>query len=328
MTPVHHLRKTRTALVVSLIAATLALVPASPALAVTKGTYVLEQVSTLTELDNQASAIQSALATTGVLGLTVRVPWTSLEPTFGVYDFSIFDRARQIAGTKRLTVRFIAGRYTPSFRMGRYMVYDGSESGGLGAGSKVPLPFQTNGQPNWTFENGWKALADKIISWANSHSVKLIHFSWPGLLWAELALTNQMMRQSGYSYAVVRDLHFRLVDYALSHTDTSTSVEFPSTGHCPNSLLMDIRSHILASQYSWRAILQSNNVSPTSGGVMGTPPRRGAQVVSASNTYNWYAVYTKVREMSAEYVEVYTPSFTGGTSYQLRQEIARFYQAS
>jgi hypothetical protein len=326
MTPSRSLTRTRTALAVSLVAATLALVPASPALAVTKGTYVLEQVSTLTELNYQAAAIQAAIATTGVLGFTIRVPWTSLEPAFGVYDFSILDRARAIAGTKQLTVRFIAGRYTPSFRMGRYMVYDGSESGGLGAGSKVPLAFQTNGQPNSTFETGWKALTDRLITWSNSHSVKLIHFSWPGLLWAELALTNQMMNQSGYSYAVVRDMHFRLIDYALSHTGVGTSVEFPSTGHCPNSLLMDIRSHVLASQYSGRAILQSNNVSPTSGGVMGTPPRRSAQVVSASNTYDWYAVYQKVRSMSAEYLEVYTPSFTGGTSYQLRQQISAFYQ--
>jgi hypothetical protein len=49
--------------------------------------------------------------------------------------------------------------------------------------------------------------------------------------------------------------------------------------------------------------------------------------MGASNTYDWSAVYQKVRDMSAEYLEVYTPSFTGGTSNQLRQQISGFYQA-
>jgi hypothetical protein len=139
-------------------------------------------------------------------------------------------------------------------------------------------------------------------------------------------LIDQMMQQRGYSYAVVRDMHFRMVDYALARTGSGTVVEFPSTGHCTNQLLMDIKSHILTLSQQGRVILQSNNLSPTSGGVMGTPPRRAAQVVSASNSYNWSAVFLKALSMSAEYIEVYTPSFSGGTSQQLRSQIAGFYR--
>jgi hypothetical protein len=288
---------------------------------------VLEQADSVAELDRMSSSITSALANAGVLGLTIRVPWNILEPTLGVYDFRILDRAKQLAGTKRLTVRFMAGRYTPSFRLGYSMAYNGSVTGGLGAGSKIPLPFTQTGGINTTFETGWKALVDRLVGWAGNNGVRLLHFSWPGLLWAELALIDQMMQQRGYSYAVVRDMHFRMVDYVLARTGSGTMVEFPSTGHCTNQLLMDIKSHILALSQQVRVILQSNNLSPTSGGVMGTPPRRAAQVVSASNSYNWSAVFLKAISMSAEYVEVYTPSFTGGTSQQLRSQIASFYRA-
>jgi hypothetical protein len=286
---------------------------------------VLEQASTVAELDRMAPSIRSALANNGVLGLTIRVPWNALEPTLGAYDFRVLDRAKQLAGTKRLTVRFMAGRYTPSFRLGNSMVYNGSATGGLGAGSRVPLAFTQTGGVNSTFETGWKALADRLIGWSRNNGVQLLHFSWPGLLWAELALIDQMIQQRGYNYSVVRDMHFRMVDYALARTTSRMLVEFPSTGHCPNQLLMDIKSHILALSQQGRVILQSNNLSPTSGGVMGTPPRRAAQVVSASNSYNWSAVFLKARSMSAEYVEVYTPSFSGGTSQQLRSQIASFY---
>lgn len=323
----HHMsRSFRIVIALALVASTLLVVAGGArASSTARGTYVLEQAGSVAELNLAAPSISLALANNGVLGLTVRVPWNILEPSFGVYDFTILDRAKQLAGTKRLTVRFMAGRYTPSFRLGNSFVYSGSATGGLGAGSRVPLPFTQTGGVNTTFEAGWKALVDRLIIWARNNGVTLLHFSWPGLLWAELALIDEMMRQPGYSYAIVRDMHFRMIDYALAHTGSLTSVEFPSTGHCPNQLLMDIRSHILALPQQGRVILQSNNLSPTSGGVMSSPPRRAGQVVSASNSYNWALVFQKVRSISAEYVEVYTESFSGGTSQQLKTQIASFY---
>jgi hypothetical protein len=44
-----------------------------------------------------------------------------------------------------------------------------------------------------------------------------------------------------------------------------------------------------------------------------------------SNTYLWDRVYDKVRSMYGVYLEVYTPSFSGGTSDQLRREAAGFH---
>ena len=47
-------------------------------------------------------------------------------------------------------------------------------------------------------------------------------------------------------------------------------------------------------------------------------------MLQPENSYDWSAVFADARTMYAEYVEVYTPSFTGGTSDQLRSEIAAF----
>jgi hypothetical protein len=45
--------------------------------------------------------------------------------------------------------------------------------------------------------------------------------------------------------------------------------------------------------------------------------------------YDWSAVYDDARTMHAEYVEIYTPSFTAGSAAdrdELRAEIRRFAQ--
>ncbi len=47
-------------------------------------------------------------------------------------------------------------------------------------------------------------------------------------------------------------------------------------------------------------------------------------MVDGGNAYDWAAVYRNARAMGAEYVEVYTSSFTGGTSAQLAAEADRF----
>ena len=124
------------------------------------GTWVLEQIMSRKALQQRASAIRDALSIPGVVGFSIRVPWSLLEPTKGHYDFRVLQRARRIAAPKQLSVRFIAGVYTPAFWMGNSMIYDGSVTGGVGAGQPVPLPFAANGGPNRRFERGWGRLVD------------------------------------------------------------------------------------------------------------------------------------------------------------------------
>ena len=107
----------------------------------------------------------------------------------------------RLAAPKQLSVRFIAGTYTPPFWMGHSMIYDGSVTGGVGAGRAVPLPFAADGGPNRRFERGWTRLVDRLADWSIRHHLSLLHLAWPGLVWSEMGVTQQMMDQPGYSYA-------------------------------------------------------------------------------------------------------------------------------
>jgi len=319
------------ALVLALAASTLsAAVGPSPARAATRnyyrGTWVLQEASTVTQLNRQATAIRRALRLDGVIGLSIRVPWKALEPRKGVYDFRVLKRAREIAGDRKLAIRFMAGRFTPSFRMGHSMVYNGSSTGGRGKGAVVPLAFGRNGGPNEVFERGWQKIVDRLVYWGRHHRVRLVHLSWPGLLWAELALVDQMMKQPGYSYAAARNTHLRLLSYGLKKTTKRLSIEFATTGHAPIQLNLDIQNRLLASPRRGRCFFQANNVGPGGWGLPSTPPppKRGAQMVGGGNNYDWREVYDAVRGMYATYLEVYTTSFSGGTATQLKYHASRF----
>ena len=291
-----------------------------------RGTWVLQEASSVRQLNLHAERIRRALRIDGVIGLSVRVPWRSLEPRKGVYDLSIFRRAREIAGREKLAIRFMAGRFTPSFRLGHSMVYDGSATGGRGRGSVVPLPFGRNGGPNDAFERGWKRLVDRVAAWGRTHrTTRILHLSWPGLLWAELALIDQMQRQPGYSYAAASNTHQRLLSYGMRKATRRMYVGFASTGHAPWQLNADITRRLLTSRNRGRIFLQANNLG--SGYALPRdvpPPRRGAQVVGQGGSYDWARVYDQVRAMYGTYLEVYTPSFSSGNAGQLAREAAAF----
>ena len=91
-------------------------------------------------------------------------------------------------------------------------------------------------------------------------------------------------------------------------------------------MYVDLKQHLMASPKRGRCILLANNLTDHTSPLLheAPPPRRAAQMLQPDNTYDWSAVFDDARTMYAEYVEVYTPSFTGGTSDQLRTEIAAF----
>jgi hypothetical protein len=318
------LRK-RLALVV-LVTLALMLTPAGDASAAGRGTWVLQEARSSSELRHEAHRIKKVLSHRGILGLSVRVPWSRLEPRKGVYHFAILRKARRIAGAKALAIRFMAGKWTPSFRRGNSMIYDGAVTGGLGQGAVVPLPFGRDGGPNRRFDRGWKELVIHLVRWAKHHRVHLVHLSWPGLLWSEMALTDQMMAQPGYSYRAVRRTHIRLMRFGIRRTTKRLRVEFALSGYAPSRLFGDVQTFVLSHRWR-RVILQNNNLSDVHSGLPfgdAPPPLRAAQVIQPSNTYEWSSVFRNAREMYARYVEVYTPSFYGGTPDRLYRQVRRF----
>src|SRR5262245_12126476 len=81
-----------------------------------QGTWPLQQGLTRGQLTRLRPKLESALRVPGVTGLSLRVPWSLLEPRKGRYDFRVLQKALKIARPKELSVRFIAGAYTPAFR--------------------------------------------------------------------------------------------------------------------------------------------------------------------------------------------------------------------
>jgi hypothetical protein len=272
--------------------------------------------------------LEAALKVPGVTGLSLRVPWTMLEPRKGHYDLRVLRTARRIAAPKELSVRFIAGAYTPSFRRGNSFVYDGSETFGVGAGMRVPLPFNDRGGPNRRFERGWRHLVDRLVRWSKDRDLALLHLAWPGLVWSEMGVVDQMMDEHGYSYAQARDTHIRLLRYGLKVTTKRLHVEFPWAGFVPQQLYVDLMDVVTASPRPGRIVLLANNLTDSTSPLLNDPPlpRRAAQMLQPE-AYDWAAVFDDARTMYAEYVEVYTPSFTLGTAAQrdaLRAEIAAY----
>ena len=291
------------------------------------GTWVLQQVMSLDSLDQVSSDVEDALAIGGVVGFSLRVPWSMLEPSKGHYDFRVLNRARRLAAPKQLSVRFIAGIYTPPFWMGHSMIYDGSVTGGVGAGQAVPLPFAADGGPNARFERGWTRLVHRLAGWSLDHHLVLLHLAWPGLVWSEMGVTDQMMGEAGYSYEQARDTHIRLMDEGLAVSRPRMDVEFPFAGFVPSQMYVDLKAHLMASPKRHRMILLANNLTDQTSPLLheAPPPRRAAQMLQPDNTYDWPAVFDDAHMMFAEYVEIYTPSFTGGTSGQLPREILSFF---
>jgi hypothetical protein len=293
-----------------------------------QGTWVLQQVMTRSQLGRLRPELEAALRVPGVTGLSLRVPWTLLEPRKGHYDFRVLRRAMKIAKPKELSIRFIAGAYTPRFRRGNSFVYDGSETFGVGRGELVPLPFNKDGGPNRTFEHGWTKLVDRLAQWSRSRHLSLLHLAWPGLVWSEMGVVDQMFSEPGYSYRQARNTHIRLLNHGFKVSTKRMHIEFPWAGFVPQQMYVDLMRRVMGHPRRGRLVLLANNLTDNTQPLLNDrpPPRRAAQMLQPY-VYDWSAVFDDARTMYAEYVEIYTPSFTAGSAAdraELRDEIARF----
>jgi hypothetical protein len=270
------------------------------------GTWVLQEVADKAALDRNAAAIDSALANTGVTGLSVRVPWTAIDK-----DFSVLDRAAQLAKArgKQLAVRFMAGRSTPArvFNEGAYSYTVG--------GKQVPKPFSNTGVAgNPVFERNFQAVVTKLATWSKTNGVKLLHLPWYGYQWAEIYNGSAVKGASGYSYDAWLKGHLKLLDMGLAASSSTLTVEFALSGDWGGnaSASMTIADRIVdtAGVWSRRAMVQGNGLGKYNNPSTNRSVFHAKQMMDGGD-YNWSSIYQTLRTNDEAYVEVYTSSFSG-----------------
>jgi hypothetical protein len=296
------------------------------------GTWVLQQVSGVADLERRRPQIAAALRADGVTGLSVRVPWKAIDG-----DFAVLDKAKSIAAAqdKQVSVRFMAGRHTPArvFAAGApyYLTSDGE---------RVPTPFFADGSPNTVFEAAWEGLVADLAAWSRANGVRLLHLGWYGQDWAELNHGKEVRDTPGYSKAAWLNAHKRLVDIGARYAGADLAVELPLSGYGPLSTgdSLALAQHI-ASKLGGRTpafYVQANGWGPNGewgapsavieaefDEIWGVPVPRGLQMIQPED-YPWDVVFPRLYSVGATYAEVYLASFSGARREQLLDEVAAF----
>jgi len=297
------------------------------------GTWVLQQVSSEQQLRQLApTVLEPALATPGITGFCLRVPWKAIDADLALLDAGLaLARRHGVA----YSVRFMAGRHTPArvFEKGcrHYLRRGGDE--------KVPAPFLADGSPNGVFETEYRRLTERLARWCRASGVRLLHMAWYGQDWAELNHGKEVRALKGYSYENWLRAHTRLIDIALDVAGPDLAVEFPFSGYGPlTEAAMDFAEHVLKriGPRDARFFFQANGWGPK--GDWGAPTARteaafdrvwakpllhGQQAIQPAD-FQWQALFRLLRENRSTYCEVYAPSFTKKNRAALAREIAAF----
>ncbi|HKN39795.1 MAG TPA: Ig-like domain-containing protein, partial [Acidimicrobiia bacterium] len=332
-------RRTATVVLTALLAAlpTLAPVPASaatptPLSSAICGTWVLQQVSSVTELNNYKTQIDAALSLPGVVGLSIRFPWNSVDTDFTLLNAGL---AMARAKGKALSIRFMAGRWTPA-----RVFTAGSPYYVLSSGEKVPSPFYSDGSPNTVFEGAYDEYVGRLAAWSRANGVNLLHLSWYGQDWAELNNGAQVRAVPGYTQAVWTNSMARLIDIGARYAGSDLAVELPLSGYGPlsNGPSAALADKVVATvgAGSDHFFIQANGWGPN--GDWGAPDatveaqfdqiwtkpvRRGEQAIQPQD-YNWTTLYGYLYQNDADYSEVYLPSFNMASKALLASEIKKF----
>jgi hypothetical protein len=284
------------------------------------GTWALQQSLSTTQLQQGATLISASLRTPGVRGLSSRAPWNVVDT-----DLSLFEEAYRQATAlrKSLSIRFMAGRHTPArvFAAGAYSYVDS-------AGARVPKPFSNTGVAgNPVFEAEYDKTVARLAAWSRSHGVRELHLPWYGHLWAEIDNGDEIRATPGYSFAAWLQGHQRLIDIGLRHAGPDLSIEFAMSGHWgPNAIAQrDLAAYMIARTRPWTPLIfvQGNGLGVTLGSPTTLELFRGMQMYGIGD-YDWAAIYQRLREVGATYVEVYANSFTSARSAQLAAQIAPY----
>jgi hypothetical protein len=296
------------------------------------GTWVLQQVSSVTELRNLRTQIDAALSLPGVVGLSLRFPWKPVDTNFTLLDEGL---AYARAKGKAFSIRFMAGRHTPA------RVFDaGSPYYVLASGEKTPSPFYSNGSPNVVFEQAWDEFVGRLAGWSRANGVKLLHLSWYGQDWAELNHGKEVRSAPGYTQDNWLNSHKRLIEIGARHSGADLAVEAPLSGYGPlsNGQSAALADKVIASvgADSDRFFIQANGWGPNGDWgapdattetqfdqIWSKPVRRGEQAIQPQD-YNWTTLYGHLYRNDATYAEVYLPSFSLASKALLASEIKKF----
>lgn len=297
------------------------------------GVHVLQQVASTGELASLRTSILSALAVPGVVAFGVRAPWNTVDASF-----AIFDAALDIAGTagKALTVRFMAGSHTPDrIRNVAPMLGTGS--------SRYPRPFDSSGVLNAPFLSEYGEYVELVAGWCRANDVPQLHLSHYAKDWAEFYWGPEVQAIMGSGAAgqtAMVNATNALADAGLAVAGSDLMVELPMSGHGPlmrssptasPGIAERVAQHIAAEGVD-RMLIQGNGWDED--GIWGATASTevnfdfvlnagcllGVQMIQPYNTYTWSEVFDTATVKGATTAEVYLPSFSGGTSAQLRAE--------
>lgn len=293
---------------------------AQPLRAATCGTWLLHQVSSVAQLDRDAAAIDAALAEPSTIGFSVRVPWNAIDTDLSLLDAAY---AKAQARGKQISVRFMAGRYTPS------RIFDaGAYNFTSSAGQRVPKPFSDTGVGgNPVFEREFDALTARLATWSRAHGAKLLHLAWYGFNWSEIYNDTEVQAARGYTPAGWTTGHKTLIDIAKKYSGPDLAVEFPLSGYWGGNanLSNDLTNHVIAKWGEWsdQIFLQGNGLGMYNGKVTQRPIWTAKQMFGVGD-WDWQAAYDVLYAQAEQYVEVYLSSFSGTNKAQLRSEAAQF----
>jgi hypothetical protein len=285
------------------------------------GTWVLQQSMSAAQLRSTREAVSTALATPQVRGFSSRAPWNAIDT-----DLALFEEAYRLAQAagKQLSIRFMAGRWTPArvFDAGAYFYVNT-------AGERVPKPFSDTGVAgNPVFEREFEKAVARLAAWARERDVRLLHLPWYGQKWAEIDNGDEIRAARGYSLESWIAGHERLIDIARRYAGPDLSMEFAMSGHWGSDVgrQRDFFAHVLGKHREWSPyfFLQGNGLGVFNGSPTSREIFRGMQMYGLGD-YDWGAVYGALRTAGATYVEVYTPSFTLANRTALAREIAAYY---
>lgn len=207
------------------------------------GVHVLYQVGgaaaspsqALSALNSQASAITTVLNWPGVTHFGLRAAWTAFENSDGSLNTGILDRARAITNATGdgLTVRFMAGRSTPSRILNACpTVTSGS--------TRAPAPYTSSGALNTCYLTQYDAFVSRLAMWARANNVHYIHLSHYGLDWAEFnvgpeiqTIMDGSMGMSSAEQTAMVNATNALVDVGKKYAGSDLSFELPMSGKGP-----------------------------------------------------------------------------------------------
>lgn len=204
------------------------------------GTWVLQQVSSSSQLNSYKTQINNALNKPGTIGLSVRFPWNTADISGSQTTTPILDTARQMVdeynnahpgANKQLAIRFMAGRHVPS----RVLTASGVNTYTVN-GEKVGVPWgagssSTKYVPNTAWINEYDAYVGKLAAWSRAHNVKLLHLSWWAQDWAELNYGKEARAVSGFSQNNWLAGHKEIIDVGAKYAGNDLTVELPLSGY-------------------------------------------------------------------------------------------------